>query len=302
MCRSKGKASTRSGLGSEEAIRHFRWLLERVPERSGVWLRALWLYNIAHMTLDEYPEGVAEAWRLPTEVFAAAVDFPEFPNVAQDRGLDTFSLSGGVVADDFDNDGDTDLMVSSMETNQRGQLRLFLNDGAAHFVERTEEAGLLGLLGGLNLIHADFNEDGWVDVYVLRGGWFQRGGRHPNSLLMNNGDGAFTDVAFVAGVAGKAPTQTADWADYDGDGDLDLYVGNEQMDSLTAPCELFRNDGDGSFTDVAEAAGGAERTVHQGGRLGRLRRGRTPRHLRLEFWPAQPTLPQRGRRPFCRCR
>ncbi|MCA9176548.1 MAG: CRTAC1 family protein [Planctomycetales bacterium] len=240
--------------GSSEAIRRFGAVLEGAPEHSPLWLRSLWLYNLAHMTLGQYPAEVPEPWRLPTDTFASA-PFKPFDNVAHEVGLATFSISGGAVADDFDGDGDIDLFVSSMETDEHGQLRLFLNDGRGKFEERTEQAGLTGLLGGLNLIHADFDNDGWRDLYVLRGGWFQSGGRHPNSLLHNNGDGTFTDVSFDAGVAGRSPTQTGAWADFDLDGDLDLFVGNEHMATVTAPCELFRNNGDGTFTDVAEAAG-----------------------------------------------
>ena len=245
--------------GSREAIRRFQWVLETAAPRSEIWLQACWLYNIAHMTLGEYPGQVDPEWRIPEGAFASTVEFPEFPNLAQDRGVDTFSLSGGAIAEDFDLDGDVDLMVSALETHEVGQLRLFMNDGTGTFTETTEEAGLLGLFGGLNLMHADYNEDGLVDVLVLRGGWFKNAGRQPNSLLQNNGDGTFVDVTYAAGVQGDLPTQTADWADYDNDGDVDLYVGNEHTGSVLAPCQLFRNEGDGSFVDVAEEAGVANR-------------------------------------------
>ena len=104
---------------------------------------------------------------------------------------------------------------------------------------------------GLNLLQADYDNDGDLDIYVLRGAWLGQAGRHPDSLLRNDGKARFRDATFDAGL-GEAhyPTQTAAWADYDNDGDLDLYVGNEVF-----PCRLFRNNGDGSFTDVAEFAG-----------------------------------------------
>ena len=103
---------------------------------------------------------------------------------------------------------------------------------------------------------ADYNNDGHLDILVLRGAWLMKAGKHPNSLLRNNGDGTFTDVTFEAGLGEDSyPTQTAAWADYDHDGDLDLYVGNEHVGEIHAPNQLFRNNGDGPFPDVARQAG-----------------------------------------------
>ena len=83
------------------------------------------------------------------------------------------------------------------------------------------------------------------------------GGRHPNSLLNNDGEGRFTDVTFASGLGDvHYPTQTAAWADYDNDGDVDLYIGNEHGEQhFDGPCQLFKNNGDGTFTDVAATAG-----------------------------------------------
>ena len=178
---------------------------------------------------------------------------PRFANIAPALGLDTFDMCGGAVADDFDNDGYLDIVVSTWDT--RGQIRYFRNNRDGTFTERTAEAGLLGLYGGLNMVQADYDNDGDVDLLVLRGAWLRANGRHPNSLLRNDGQGTFTDVTFDAGL-GEAhyPSPTAAWGDYDNDGDLDLYVGNETSRALVAPSQLFRNNGDGTFTDVAEAA------------------------------------------------
>ena len=91
---------------------------------------------------------------------------------------------------------------------------------------------------------------------MLRGAWLREHGQHPNSLLRNDGDGTFTDVTFDAGLGQvHYPTQTASWGDYDNDGDLDLYIGNESLAALVAPNQLFRNNGNGTFTDVAASAG-----------------------------------------------
>ncbi len=218
------------------------------------YLEAQWLLNIAYMTVGGYPDAVPESYRLPPETFESAETIPRFANIAPMLGLDTFDMCGGAIADDFDNDGYLDIVVSTWDT--QGQLRLFKNNQDGTFSERTAEAGLLGLYGGLNIIQADYDNDGNVDLLVLRGAWLGAQGQHPNSLLRNNGDGTFTDVTFEAGLGEvHYPSQTASWGDYDNDGDLDLYVGNETSGALVAPSQLFRNAGDGTFTDVAEAAG-----------------------------------------------
>jgi hypothetical protein len=226
-------------------------------------LAARWLLNIAAMTLGRYPDQVPKSWRIPPQVFESDYLLPRFPDRASEIGLNSDDLAGGIVADDFDGDGWLDVMVSSWDWT--GQLRYFHNQGNARFVERTEEAGLTGLVGGLNLIQADYDNDGWVDLFVLRGAWLGGAGRHPNSLLRNKGDGTFADVTEEAGMLSFHPTQTAVWFDFDQDGWLDLFVGNESsagalIGNATGtmevhPCELFRNNGDGTFTECAASVG-----------------------------------------------
>ena len=255
--------------GSRQAIRYFTQVLKESSSDSMAYLESRWLLNIAHMTLGSYPEGVPRDYLIPPKVFQSDDSFPRFPNIAADLGLDTFNLAGGACADDFNNDGYLDLVVSTWDPAE--QMRFFVNNGDGSFSDRTREAGLTGLFGGINLLQADYDNDGHVDLLVLRGGWMGDSDRHPNSLLRNNGDGTFTDVTFLAGLGEvHYPTQTASWADYDNDGDLDLYIGNEstrkgiflpqplgevQDDRLPFPCQLFRNNGDGTFSDVARQAG-----------------------------------------------
>ena len=242
---------------SRQAILHFAEVLRNEPPGTEQYLEAQWLLNIAYMTLGGYPDWMPQAYVLPPRAFDSGEPAPRFANVALALGLDTpeaADLSGGAVGDDFDNDGYLDIVVSTMET--RGQLRFFRNNRDGTFTDRTDAAGLRGLYGGLNLVQADYDNDGNVDLLVLRGAWLEQHGQHPNSLLRNNGDGTFTDVTFDAGLgAVHYPTQTAAFADYDNDGDLDLYVGNETTEAFQAPCQLFRNDGEGAFTDVAAEAG-----------------------------------------------
>ena len=241
--------------GSRQAIAHFTRVLESTRTDFATHVDSIWLLNLAHMTLGSHPDGVPPAYRIPEAAFESDEVFPQFANIASHLGLDTFSLAGGAVVDDFDNDHYLDLIVSSWDP--AGQIRYFRNNRDGTFSDRTTEAGLKGLYGGLNLVQADYNNDGHLDLLVLRGGWLFHQGRHPNSLLRNNGDGTFRDVTFEAGMGDRHfPTQTASWADYDHDGDLDLYIGNESFPRVSSsPCQLFRNNDDGTFTEIARRAG-----------------------------------------------
>ncbi len=235
--------------GSRGAVAVLLQLLAKFPGD----LRARWLLNIASMTLGEYPAKVPAQWLIEPRCFASEYDIKRFPDVAAQVGLDFEALAGGVIAEDFDNDGLIDLMISGWGLND--QLRLFHNNGDGTFAERTEQAWLVGEVGGLNLIQCDYNNDGWMDVLVLRGAWLRTEGHYPLSLLRNNGDGTFTDVTEAAGLLRLHPTQAGVWLDYNGDGWLDLFVANESTGRDTSPCELFRNNGDGTFTECAAENG-----------------------------------------------
>ncbi len=266
----RGEAIHSEREGSEQAARLLREYLAAVPPNSVQQVKARWLLNLAHMTLGDHPAAVEPEHRLPLTAFGSAADFPRFVNVAPELGIDSFNLSGGAVVDDFDGDFDLDIFTTTFDP--AGSPRLFLNDGQGDFTDASAAAGLGGLYGGLNVVHGDADNDGDVDLFVLRGAWFGPHGRHPNSLLLNEsadggeaGPPVFRDITFLSGL-GKAhyPTQTAAWADYDNDGDLDLFVGNEHSPAVDAPSQLFRNEGpdeDGivRFRDVAAEAGMALR-------------------------------------------
>lgn len=236
-------------MGSRAAID----VLTQHLDRSSHDLRGRWLLNLAYMTLGEWPHKVPPHWLIPAKAFESEYDIKPFPEVAASVGLDVDGLAGGSILEDFDDDGFLDLMVSDWSV--KGQLRFFHNNGNGTFNERTIQAGLLGLLGGLNILQTDYNNDGRPDVFILRGAWLGEGGHHPNSLLRNKGDGTFEDVTEQAGLLSFHPTQTATWFDYNGDGWLDVFIGNESYGAEIHPCELFRNNGDGTFTECAAEAG-----------------------------------------------
>ena len=247
----RGGALYRHQEGPLEAIKLLTEQLEEVPND----MTARWLMNIAYMTMGTYPSSVPTDWLIDPKVFDSDYDIGRFHDVAGPAGLDTYGLSGGCIVSDFD--GDSLLDVVRSDFGITSQMRFFHNNGDGTFADRTDMAGLTGEVGGLNLIDADFNNDGYLDILVLRGGWLGKAGRFPMSLIRNNGDGTFTDVTARSGLLRPPhPTQTAVWFDYDGDGWLDLYVGNETTDPSEAhPCELFHNNQDGTFSECAHQSG-----------------------------------------------
>ena len=186
-------------------------------------------------------------------MFESEYDIGRFPDVAMAVGVDKVGLAGGSIIEDFDGDGLLDIVASSW--GLRDPLRFYKNDGRGRFIDRTREAGLAGQLGGININHADYNNDGRPDIYVIRGGWLREAGLHPDSLLRNNGDGTFEDVTEAAGLLSLHPTHSTAWGDYDNDGWLDLFAGHEDWGLKTHAVQLFHNNRDGTFTDVARGFG-----------------------------------------------
>ncbi len=240
--------------GSRNAIAQFEKVIRMLPPNDDISVSARWLMNVAYMTLGEYPDGVPSDYRVPPERLKSSADFPRLPNVAAELGVDRFNCAGGAIVDDFTGDGVLDILASTMEP--RGALAFYTRGPDGKYVDRSAEIGLDGIIGGLNIVPADYDNDGDLDFIVMRGGWMGKFGAQPKSLVRNNGNGTFTDVTFDAGLDNATyPSQTAGWADYDGDGDLDLYIGNEAQEEIAAPSQLYQNQGDGTFTEIAARAG-----------------------------------------------
>jgi hypothetical protein len=235
---------------SRNAIEILTNLLTEFPDN----LPARWLLNLAAMTVGDYPGKLPAPWLIPPQIFASDYDIKRFVDVAGSAGLAQNDLSGGSVVDDLDNDGFLDVMTTSIGLED--QMHFFRSNGDGTFIDRTREAGLIGLTGGLNMVTADYNNDGHIDLLVLRGAWMRENGKFPNSLLKNNGDGTFEDVTEAAGLLSFHPTQAAAWFDFDGDGWLDLFIGNETLRGEPVHyCELYRNNRDGTFTEMSATAG-----------------------------------------------
>jgi len=227
---------------SEQAIRYYEQYLKDNPKE----LEVRWLLNLAYMTLGQYPGGVPVQYRMPESAFRSAQNIGRFVDVAPAIGLNVVRGAGGLIVDDFENNGLLDVVVSSQDVCD--SLRYFHNNGDGTFSDLTERAGLQDQLGGLNIVEADYNNDGCMDILVLRGGWefAQR-----KSLLRNNCNGTFTDVTDASGLGvSVTSSQTAAWGDIDNDGYLDLFIGNEN-----SPAQLFRNRGDGTFEEIGHSAG-----------------------------------------------
>jgi hypothetical protein len=229
--------------GSRLAIKHFTEYLNEFPDD----LEIRWLLNLAHMTLGDHPSGVDPRFRISLDRFTSPEHgIGKFRDIGHLVGINRLNQAGGVILDDFDNDGLLDIVFTSFDPT--ASMVFYRNKGDGTFEDRTKEAGLSDQLGGLNCVQADYNNDGFLDIYIPRGAWLQNPVRP--TLLRNNGNGTFTDVTLEAGLLDPMNSIAAQWADYDNDGFLDLFVCNE-----TGPCRLYHNKGDGTFEEVAVRAG-----------------------------------------------
>jgi hypothetical protein len=185
------------------------------------------------------------------------------------------SMCAGLALFDYDRDGDVDIyFLNGAPLRETGTARgptnaLYRNEGGFRFTDVTEQAGVGDTGFGLGVCVGDYDNDGDLDLYLNNYG--------PNVLYRNNGDGTFTDVTTEAGVEnGNEVGAGANFLDIDKDGDLDLFVGNYiefsrarhivhrmsghpiysgPLDYPPVPNTLYRNNGDGTFTDISEESG-----------------------------------------------
>jgi hypothetical protein len=244
---------------------------------------------------DAVPEAVTEAIvtgpvieeaeqpRTPPEVAftditdAAGIDFVHTNGAYGDK-LMPETIGSGAAFLDYDNDTDQDLLLVNsswfpgQEQDTVPTLALYRNDGNGQFTDVTRQAGLAIGCYGMGVAAGDYDNDGWTDLYITALG---------SNYLLHNNQGVFSDVTAASNTAGPDSewSTAAAFFDADNDGDLDLFVGNYVQWSREADLEidfritglgraigapnhffgtsnhLYRNDGDGQFTDVSQAAG-----------------------------------------------
>lgn len=194
-----------------------------------------------------------DGWDDITIPASSTSDFKFFKNVEGSFEKEDLSISSAGIASrhaiwvDYDNDGDNDFFA----TSDLGHLWLFRNDGGGTFVEITDTSGLPSIaIPYWGSSWGDYNNDGILDVFISVRDADQI---HGNLLYQGNGDGTFTNVTVSSGISSEGYiTFCSSFFDYDNDGDQDIYTAN---DKCTTPNTLYRNNGDGTFTDVSVATG-----------------------------------------------
>ncbi len=182
--------------------------------------------------------------------------------LAVDNPLDTH----GIAFADFDNNGYLDIFCANNVEALSQTRGLVLQPNAFYlgfdegFVEAAAKSGLAGLDDNFScgVTTADVNNDGLLDIFVAKGA-YRKGPDCANSLYVNNGDGTYRDIAKEAGVADQGNGYCCAFGDYDNDGDPDLYVGSINDTDRPVTRILYRNNGNGTFSDVTKALGLASR-------------------------------------------
>ncbi len=242
-------------------IGHCRWRKGEYAQAAEAFRKAydldpsaahLYDIRIAYDALGGFPADLPDRYRFPLRAESVDPARPpalKFTDIAPSLHIDKLAGAGPCGWADFNGDGREDLMACGCDTF----CTLYKAEG-----DRFSDATLAAKLGrtepGFGLAWADYDNDGDPDAYIARNGW---NGPAPNSLLRNNGDGTFTDVAAATGVDDPGSSFHAAWLDYDRDGWLDLIVSNGvYLDGSSS--QLYHNRGNGAFANVTREAGLSE--------------------------------------------
>src|SRR4051812_15981832 len=172
-----------------------------------------------------------------------------FTNDSSQANILPYAHGRAIAWGDYDNDGDLDLFISRGTENGPLKQTFYRNNGDLTFTEVTDQAGLGSISDNRAAAWGDFDNDGYLDLYVVNSGSDPEG-KGPNYLYRNNQDGTFTDVAASTGVDDSVLSRGrgAAWGDYDNDGFLDLFITNGEDNTafVEGPQFLFQNSGNGN--------------------------------------------------------
>ena len=214
--------------------------------------RSKWMFNLSsHLMGNDTERRLRSVFYRKKGDGITPLDI-ETSNVSKKFNLNCEGLAGGVIVEDFDQNGLPDVFRTSWYFDHNCQLFLQVEPG--RFIEQTEQLGLEGEVGGLNCVSTDYNNDGYVDIFILRGGWLEGLGLLPNSLLRNVNGKSFENVSFQTGLTNAYPSHSAVWADFNNDGWLDVVIGNESRDG-EFPAEIHLNQAGTAFIEYSSAAG-----------------------------------------------
>jgi hypothetical protein len=182
-----------------------------------------------------------------------------FEDRSSAAGLDPQIYALNLTRTDYDNDGNIDVLLLRGAWEKPARMTLLHNEGGAVFKDVTVDSGLGEPISSESAAWGDFDNDGWVDVFVCgeyaendaSGQISPADPRNRCRLYRNLGNGRFVDVAARAGVLNERYAKGAVWGDYDNDGHLDLFVSNQRGQSG----RLYHNEGDGTFRDCAVEMG-----------------------------------------------
>ncbi len=182
-----------------------------------------------------------------------------FTNVSAQAGVENGQGNSGVIAGDIDNDGNVDLFLTGeggFLGAEQSSTKLYHNRGDGTFEDITERARVSGPESALSAAFADIDRDGFLDLYITSPGSLATRTQHMSKLYHNNGNLTFTDVSASAGVDTALGACVVEFSDYDNDGWIDLFVGDcNDVYYRPTPLELFRNNGNLTFTNVTAKAG-----------------------------------------------
>ncbi len=274
MCTLPLDAHHRKQVYSRQAAKTFEKLLEKYNQEDRIYQ---WLLNYSYMTVNGFPNEVPQRYQLSgnfvdhfygeiKDKMEKKYSYLQLRDKAKEFGIDKLSTSPGLAVEDFNRDGFLDVITGGTFTT----VSYFENDGGKGFIDKSDESGLSKIRGTHIMSAADYNNDGWMDLFVSRPFGSRLG---DFVLLRNNQDGTFSDVTVTSGLLKKDKerhkrilTWISLWGDIDNDGDLDLFVGTwgfyngVDVSSYSTPFSgnmestLYRNDG-GIFVDVTQAYG-----------------------------------------------